>query len=389
MLWLRTLAVIFLVISLAGADELRTLGSKTLTGSVTAVTDKDITIKTDAGPVSTPLNQVLALNLNESKGISADKYLDVRLLDDNVLHCTKIDFKAKEVSLTLASGISLTLPLTYVLSIVREAQDPQLLKKWDVLARANVKQDRIVILKEGELNALEGTLGEIDQDGKTVKFQRDTGEIVPVALEKLHGIIFYRLEAPPEKLLCRVFDTQGSVLAALKLGFDGKDYVVTTPFGAKIALAPADLARFDFNMGKLTYLSDMEPAKVVEKSGAGLVNHYRKDVNLDGEPIFLEKAHAKGLSLHAYTELEYNLAGKYKSFKATLGVDARVGAESQALVSIVCDGDKRFSEVVTAKAVKELSLNVKDVTTLRIVVSSRNFLDLHDHATLADARVSQ
>jgi hypothetical protein len=210
-----------------------------------------------------------------------------------------------------------------------------------------------------------------------------------VALDKLHGMIFYRLEAPADNPLCRVFDTQGNVLTAFKVGFDGKDYVVTTAFGTKIALAPAGLARFDFNMGKLTYLSDMEPAKVVEKSGAGLVNRYRKDVNLDGEPIFLEKAHAKGLSLHAYTELEYNLAGKYKWLKATLGVDTRVGAESQALVTIVCDGDKRFSEAVTAKAVRELSLNVKDVTTLRIVVSSRNFLDLHDHATLADARVSQ
>ena len=49
----------------------------------------------------------------------------------------------------------------------------------------------------------------------------------------------------------------------------------------------------------------------------------------------------------------------------------------------------RFSEVATAKSPKEIALNVKDVTTLRIVVSSRNFLDLHDHATLADARVSQ
>ena len=76
------------------------------------------------------------------------------------------------------------------------------------------------------------------------------------------------------------------------------------------------LAKLDFNIGKLTYLSDLEPAKVVERSGIGLITHYRKDTNLDGEPILLEKQHAKGLSLHAvHPELFYNLAGKYRDFK--------------------------------------------------------------------------
>ena len=81
--------------------------------------------------------------------------------------------------------------------------------------------------------------------------------------------------------------------------------------------------------------------------------------------------------------------GKYKDFKAHLGIDTRTGSDSQALLTIYCDGDKRFAEVVSAKTHKDIAINVKDVGMLRIVVSSRNFLDLHDHATLADARVSQ
>jgi hypothetical protein len=164
---------------------------------------------------------------------------------------------------------------------------------------------------------------------------------------------------------------------------------LTTSFGAKVSLKRDQLAKLDFNIGKLTFLSDLEPAKVVERSGIGLVTHYRKDANLDGEPILLEKQHAKGLSLHAHTELSYNLAGKYKDFKARLGVDVRTGGDSQALVTIYCDGDKRFAETVSIKASRDIALSVKDVQTLRIVVSSRNILDLHDHATLADARVSQ
>ena len=385
---LRTVALFLVLSSALLADELRTLGGKVILGKVTQVSDKDITIKTDKEVVKTPLNQVLALDFQPVKELTGEKHSDVRLLDDTVLHCSKVAIKGKDVTLTLVSGNTIQLPLQYMVSVFHQAQDAALRKKWAEVIANKVKRDRIVILSKGELNALEGTFGEVDDEGKKIKFKHETGD-KNIPLENLHGLIFYRLEAAQGNPLCRAIDQQGNILTAAKIGFDGKAYTVTTTFGAKITLPADALSKLDFNMGKLTYLSDMEPAKVVEKSGAGLVTHYRKDVNLDGEPIILERQHAKGLSLHAYTHLEYNLAGKYKEFKAILGVDQRVGAESQALVTIHCDGEERFKGTITAKETKSLAISVKDVNTLRITVSSRNFLDLHDHVTLADARVSQ
>src|SRR5262249_49856287 len=107
------------------------------------------------------------------------------------------------------------------------------------------------------------------------------------------------------------------------------------------------------------------------------------------DPIVLDRQYAKGLSLHAHTELEYDLKGKYKKFSAVLGVDPRVGAESQARVTIEVDGRTMFSEVITAKAVVPVNLDVTKAATLRIVVASRNFLDLHDHVTIANPKVTQ
>ena len=159
---------------------------------------------------------------------------------------------------------------------------------------------------------------------------------------------------------------EGNSLVATKLGVR-----TTATSGDDHASAPRSpssktaLARLDFNLGKLTFLSDMEPAKVVERSGIGLISRYRKDANLDGEPIILEKQHAKGISLHAHTELDYKLDGKYKEFKALLGVDTRTGADSQAMVSIYCDGEKKFTRTVSAKMPQPIAINVKDVTTLQ------------------------
>ncbi len=318
------------------------------------------------------------------------KVTDVRLIDDSVVHCQAVAFKGNEAELTLLSGARVNLPINFLTWMVQDAQNPVVRKKFTDLLAQKSKRDRIVILRDMELNALEGTLGDIDAKGASIQFRRDGADAINILMERLHGLIFYRTEVPTETPMCRVLDTDGNMLVAAKLAYAEKDgLVLTTTFGAKVALPRETLAKLDFNIGKLTYLSDLEPAKVIERSGIGLITHYRKDTNLDGEPIMLDKQHPKGISLHAHTELSYNLAGKYKDFKAQLGVDARTGSDSQALVTIYCDGEKRFAEVVSVKTRRDIAFSVKDVNTLRIVVSGRNFLDLHDHATLADARVSQ
>lgn len=371
------------------ADELRTLGGKGVSGATTLVNDKEIVLTTAAGPVSTPLSQALALDLRPIKGAAAGvKYTDVRLLDDTLLHCSAVNFKGKTVELTLTSGIKLELGLEFLVWMAREGQDQALVRKWDKIAAEKVRSDRIIVLQDGELNALEGTLGEVDVEKQTIafKFENETRQI---GLPRLHGMIFFRLQAPQVATICKVVDVDGNALAASSINYDGTTVNVSTPFGAKLSLAGTSVARLDFNLGKLTFLSDLEPSKVTEKSGIGLVVRYRKDANLDGEPLLLDRSYAKGLSLHAHTELEYNLAGKFKEFKALLGVDTRIGTDSQAVVSIYCDNEKRFSEKVSAKALRPIALKVNDVNTLRIVVSSANIFDLHDHATLADAQVRQ
>ncbi len=393
MLVSRTLILLLTVASLAVAsfaiaDDLHTLGGKAYKGTLVAVSDSTVTFKSAEGDVTTPLAQTLLVHIREAKDLAGIRYTDVRLLDDTVLHVSKVAYAGDKVTLTLLSGIVMELPFGQLVAVAHDAGDAVLRKQWSELFAKRVKKDRVVIFKDGELNALDGTFGDVDAKGETVSFKSESGDIIPVNLSRVHGLIFYRTEVVQETPTCRVIDTFGNTLSVVKVNYDGKSFALQTTFGARVSFPADSVAKLDFNIGKLTYLSDLEPASKVEKSGAGLITRYRKDANLDGEPIILDKQYAKGLSMHAHTELEYNLAGKYKEFKAVLGVDARISADSQALVSVYCDGEKRFAETAGVK-VRPVAVNLKDVQVLKIVVSSRNFLDLHDHATLAEARVSQ
>src|SRR5437868_4386639 len=127
---IRTLVCGFSLL-LAGAslcaDELRTLGGKTITGNLTAITDAEIKLQTDAGPVATPLAQVLVLDMRQAKGIPAGiKYTDVRLLDDSILHCQSVAFKGNDAELTLLSGTKVKLPINLISWMVQDAQNPML-----------------------------------------------------------------------------------------------------------------------------------------------------------------------------------------------------------------------------------------------------------------------
>jgi hypothetical protein len=173
------------------ADELRTLGGKTVTGSITAISDKAIILKTETGLVDLPLSQVLDVDLRGVKGIPlGTKYTDVRLLDDSILHCQSVDFKGNDAELTLTSEATARVPINFLVWMVQEAQNPSLRKKFDDLLGQKSKRDRIVVLRGTELNALEGTLGDIDAKGITIQFRRDGADAIGQPLDRLHGLIF-------------------------------------------------------------------------------------------------------------------------------------------------------------------------------------------------------
>src|SRR5262249_8694631 len=152
--------------------------------------------------------------------------------------------------------------------------------QWDVLMKDKVRGDRIFILKDGQLQPLPGVIGDIDEKEQTVKFKADKAEKeIEPPLEKLQGMQFSRVQAAPEGGMWYVVDVAGNKLVAAKLAYSGGDVSVTTPFGQKVTVDPKNVAMFDFNLGRLTFLSDMEE-KMADTVLLGGFNPLRKNRNL-------------------------------------------------------------------------------------------------------------
>src|SRR5262245_33617397 len=195
------------------ADEVKTLAGNTVTGSVTSVSATEIEIKTDKGVEKVPLAQVLALNIRPGREIGQMKFTEVRLIDESVLRATKVAYPGKDVELTLLSGETVQVPLAAITSIARDPYTEELKEKWDKLFKKKVKRDRAVILREGELQALEGTAGEhLAKEGKIQFKDIDGVGNVDFPLANLQGIIFYRTDILQEQPICRMADTFGNTI---------------------------------------------------------------------------------------------------------------------------------------------------------------------------------
>jgi hypothetical protein len=116
---------------------------------------------------------------------------------------------------------------------------------------------------------------------------------------------------------------------------------VTTVAGARVAVKePKLLARLDFSKGKLAFLSDLTPTRdavtlaTEDDDLYARFIRYRKDLNLDNGAIRLGgKQFPKGVTLHAGTQLTYDVGGDYKELRASLGVDD--GVETDSPVEVV------------------------------------------------------
>jgi hypothetical protein len=381
--------------------ELRPLKGDKIKGDLLGLTDKEIVLQVNGKPVSTPVEGTLQLDFR-APATPLGAYSHVELTDGSLLRCSKVEFRGKDAVLTLVSNQVATVPMTLLATVMHEANDVKMVAAWKELLGTTKRPHDVLVRKKdtGSLGYLEGTFYDAGDDGKTIDFKvKDTETKTPVAVEKVHGIIFSRVPDPnmPGRL-CEVLDTQGAKLFAKSAVLKDGKVTVETQCGAKVAFAPEALARLDYSKGKLTFLSQVELSRVklVQVARQGRTPEFRRDRNPDntGDIRVAGQKYERGLVMHSRTEVTFDLEGEYREFKAVLGIDDNVtqGSEEPVVVRIEGDGSELKTYEVTRKAgAITINLNIKDVQKLRIIVDNtpENILGLGSIVDLADAKVSK
>jgi NPCBM/NEW2 domain len=392
-------ATLLAALALSAGADLQTLSGKKVTGDLVGLDRQTVVVRNaDGDTVRVPVADVLQLDLPQGEAPAKGAHTAVELTDGSVLYCSAIVAKGSNFELTVIPDLKVSVPMTSVFTVLRDAHDPKIRQEWQDFLTKRGRLDMVVLRSDDKLNGLEGTLG--TGTGDRIEFTPSaTGEKRTVPLARAQGLVFVQKPNPDAPApLCKITDHVGNLLIAADALFNNDGLAVTTVSGVRINLPDSKrLAKLDFSKGKLAYLSDLTPTRdavtlaTEDDDLFARFVRYRKDANLDNQPLRLAgKTYPKGLTLHAGTVLAYEIGGDYKEFRATLGVDESVETESRVEVVIEGDGRELFRGQVSRKdPPRPVVVDIRGVKDLRVTVRATGLLDLGDQAVLADAKVSK
>jgi hypothetical protein len=378
--------------------DLRTLKGESVQGQLVSITGKEVVLDDGKEKVTVPSEQILQIDYRPlEKAKPGEKWIDVELSDGTLLRCKNFAPKGKEVALTLPGGQEVKVPLATIGNVLYSGEDEKARRAWNERLKNKGSQDVLVARSEtgAAAGAVLGTFGDGVEDGTKIEFIRGSGQKVAFPLERVYGLIFVReLNPNAAPVVCKLIDAHRGEVMASKLESTPTGLKATTPSGAVIEYKADQLARLDYSRDKLAFLSNLEPVREVNPEEGGGFFRYRRNLNQNDKPLVVgTTTYPLGLSLHAHTELEYDLKGDYREFKAVAGIDPTVGGnDGPTVLKIYGDGKELRSLTMTRKdkeKAQPIELNIKDVKILKIVVTSGDLIDFGRHLNLADAKVSK
>jgi hypothetical protein len=197
---------------------------------------------------------------------------------------------------------------------------------------------------------------------------------------------------PAEGIWAAVRMTDGSIVGGKLTGFADGSLSVDSGDGIVLKVPEKALLSIEIKGGKLTYLTELTP-QAEEKAyigGVPVVRHWRKNLAVSGEKLRIgRKEYTRGIGVHSYCKLSYNLDGAYDRFLADVGLDAGAPSSSVCSYKVVADGKElETGEVKSGDAPKKVKASVKGAKTLELICDfGPDNDDAGDHLDWADARL--
>lgn len=140
------------------------------------------------------------------------------------------------------------------------------------------------------------------------------------------------------------------------------------------------------------YLSDLKAKSAKNAWGPMELDHSNGEMKAnDGKTITLNGVtYAKGLGVHAPSDVRYALDGKYRTFTADIGLDDEADTRGSVSFQVWADGVILYDsgKMSSSTPTKTINVNVQGRKELRLVVTTGGDNNKSDHADWADARLS-
>jgi hypothetical protein len=141
--------------------------------------------------------------------------------------------------------------------------------------------------------------------------------------------------------------------------------------------------------GRAEWLGERDPADYRFEPYLTSPWKLQRNRNATGGPLRLDDAECPlGLGMHSRALATYNLGGKYRWFRAAIGLDETAGERGSVVFAVEADGERVYTSPVLKAADAAVSLNPIDLTgkqRLTLIVDYGPWGDVQDYANWCDA----
>ncbi len=208
-------------------------------------------------------------------------------------------------------------------------RSPASVRLRNEILRSRPRKDLLVFLEEGRA---QGILDSITPEG--IKFSSEGLGDIQVGFDKLRAVLLSELtdagtKSPPKEPqvdgLVRVTLRDGTVLQGQLVEIQSKSLSITTATLGLLKTTLGDCVEIAFLGGRVSFLSDREPVRVEEHLPAAFTANsmpFQRDSSVLQGPLRIGgREYRKGLGVHSYSLLEYDLASNFTRFQAMIGLD--------------------------------------------------------------------
>ncbi len=216
--------------------------------------------------------------------------------------------------------------------------------------------------------------------------------------EKLFGVVFAAgvERGQSERYPITAVLVGGSVLPGNLEAADPTRIRLATSLGPVVDLPLADVVSLRIHSNRIVYVSDLSPYDeriegLLHRSGPGRTPWpVKRDRSVAGGPLSIAgQTFSKGLGVHSFTELTFDIGGAYETFAATIGIDDAVRPRGHVVFRVIGDEEILFDSgpVTGRNGPKGILVDIVGVQVLKLVVDYGEELDIADHADWGDARL--
>ncbi len=247
-------------------------------------------------------------------------------------------------------------------------------------------RDLLIVPQADKAVVLPGALEGLRPDQWTFRIG---DKLQTAALDKAFGVVLGGDE-PPQTEGNAIIELAGHrrIAARIKSADDVTLRLESSAFGS-LDLPWSDVTSISLRSGRVVYLSDLEAAKTVQRSVFDVAWPPRRDTNVTGGPLVIDqRRYSKGLGVHAYSALTYNVGGKFDRLVATIGVDDSAADGASAVFRVRGDDRMLFeSKALTSRRSEAVNVELRGVRQLTLECDGGADIDLADHGDWAEARL--